>query len=258
MSKGNLYYSILQYSARPERFEFVNLGVFVFDREQQRVHRKLSANFDRVKKLFGDASPSFLEMALEDYSERVEYEYIRSGLCLSAEEFNSKRAGIFQITPILPIVGENSSEVVDNLFSDLVESRIRPARAQKVSTLLTNALQGAGVLPLLQKRPKPVVIEKWGVSVKADFGYQNGTFNLIDSARFDDSERGLAEAGKRVLEGSALAETLEHRLIVVGAFGDQPQKFVDDMKNEFAAAKTKLFSLSEVNLLADDIRRAAH
>jgi hypothetical protein len=78
MNKGNLYYSILQYSARPERFEFVNLGVFVFDRGQQRVHRKLSTNFDRVKKLFGDASPSFLELALEDYSKRVESLWVHS------------------------------------------------------------------------------------------------------------------------------------------------------------------------------------
>lgn len=258
MSKSDLSYSILQFSSRPERFEFVNLGVLVFDRRLRRVFNKLSSDFSRVKKFFGDANPSFLKMALEDYSERVEYEFNRGNFCISAEEFNSKRAGIFQITPILPIVGKNASEVADNLFSELVEAKIRQKRAERVSTRLTKAFRDEGVLSLLEKNPSPVRIEKWNVSIRADFGYQNGIFNLIDSARFEVSDHGLAEAGKRVLEGRALAETIGHRLIVVGEFGEQSQAFVDSMKNEFRQAKTKLFTLDEVGLLAREIRNAAH
>ena len=114
------------------------------------------------------------------------------------------------------------------------------------------------VLQFLQKRPKAVLIEKWGVNIKADYGYQNGVYNLIDAARFDDAERGLAEAGKRVLEGRALADTGAHRLVVVGDFGDQSENYVSNIREELSVAGAKLFTIDEVQNLAEEIRRAAH
>lgn len=258
MSDSKLAYSIVQFSPRPERFEFVNVGVLVFDRHHGKVISKHSSDFSRVKKFFGDASPSFLKMAIADFSEQIEYEFRKRSLEISASEFNSKRAGIFQITPLLPVLGVDASEVAQSLFSELVEASVKSKKAERVSTRLARAFKDAGVLSLLQKRPKAVRIEKWGVSVKADYGYQNGVYNLIDSARFDDSERGLAEAGKRVLEGKALAETLDHRLVVVGDFGQQSETFVGHLKEEFSKADSKLFTLDEVDLLAGEIRRTAH
>lgn len=258
MSESELAYSIVQFSPRPERFEFINVGVLVFDGGRGKVISKHSSNFSRVKRFFGDASPSFLKMAVADFSEQVEYEFRKRRFEISAVDFNSKRAGIFQITPLLPALGENPHEIAQSLFVELVEAKVKNKKSERVSTRLTHALKDAGVLPLLQKRPKAVQIEKWGVSVKADYGYQNGVYNLIDSARFDDSERGLAEAGKRVLEGRALAETLDHRLVVVGDFGEQSNSFVRDLKEEFSKADSKLFTLDEVDILANEIRRTAH
>ncbi len=258
MNGNNLFYSIVQFSPRPERFEFVNVGVLVFDKVQGLVKHKISTDFGRVKKIFGDGSPSFLKMALQDYCDRVEYEFGRREFNISSVEFNSKSAGMFQITPILPIMGKNAEDVASTLFYDLVEAKIKNKKVERVSTHLTAAFRSAGVLSLLQKRPKAVRIEKWGVSIKADYGYQNGVFNLIDAARFDDPERGLSEAGKRVLEGRALAETLEHRLVVVGEFGDQTIHFVESLKEEFRQANAKLYTLNEVDILAKEIRRTAH
>ena len=34
MNESELAYSIVQFSPRPERFEFVNVGVLVFDKRQ--------------------------------------------------------------------------------------------------------------------------------------------------------------------------------------------------------------------------------
>ncbi|WP_017929321.1 DUF3037 domain-containing protein [Limimaricola hongkongensis] len=258
MNERELAYSIVQFSPHPERFEFVNVGVLVFDGRRGKVISKHSSDFSRVKKFFGEASPSFLKMALADFSEQIEYEFRKRHFEMSATDFNSKRAGIFQITQILPALGESPHDVAQLLFSELVEANAKKKKTERVSTRLTCALKDAGVLPLLQKRPKAVRISKWGVSIKADYGYQNGVYNLIDSARFDSSERGLAEAGKRVLEGKALAETLDHRLIVVGDFGDQMDSFVSDLKEEFLRADSRLYTLNEVDLLAEEIRRTAH
>lgn len=258
MNEGELAYSIVQFSPRPERFEFVNVGVLVFDKRQGSLVRKFSSDFGRVKRIFGDASPAFLKLALEDFAERVDFEFRKRDYSVSASDFNSQRAGIFQITPVLPISGKSALQAANDLFSDLVAAEARNQRQERVSTRLKRAFADAGVLSLLQVRPHAVEIPKWGVSVKADFGYQNGVYNLIDSARFDQSERGLAEAGKRVLEGRALAETLDHRLIVVGEFGDHSQDYVDSLKDEFAKAQSKLFALEEVDALAQEIRRTAH
>lgn len=258
MYDNSMFYSIVQFSPRPERFEFVNVGVLVLDHGNGRFVSRLSNDFARVRKFFEDASPSFLKMALRDFAEQVQYEFSKKGFEIAAHEFNSKRAGIFQITPLLPIAGTNPEKIAEVLYGDLVEAKTQHKRVEQISTRLTAAFRNVGVLPLLQKRPKAVLIEKWGVNIKADYGYQNGVYNLIDAARFDDPERGLAEAGKRVLEGRALAETLEHRLVVVGDFGDQPECYVRNIKEEFADAKAKLFTLDEIKVLADEIRRTAH
>ena len=258
MNDNSMSYSIVQFSPRPERFEFVNVGVLVFDHRNARVISRLSNDFARVRKFFEDASPSFLKMALRDFAERVEYEFGKKSFEISADEFNSKRAGIFQITPVLPVAGKNPEKIAEGLFGVLVEAKTQHKRVQQISTRLTAAFREVGVLPLLQKRPKAVLIEKWGVNIKADYGYQNGVYNLIDAARFDDAERGLSEAGKRVLEGRALAETLEHRLVVVGDFGDQPETYVRNIKEELADAGARLFTLDEIHVLADEIRRTAH
>ena len=251
-------YCIIQFSPHPERFEFVNVGVLVFDERRGKISKKFSEDFNRVRKIFGEASPSFLRRALYDYCERVVYELDHQRASKTAFDINSKSAGLFKITPILPVFGSNIEDLSSALFSELVEPRIKSPRLERVSTRLSRAFKDAGVLQLLEKRPKPVLLEKWGVNIRADYGFQNGVFNLIDAARFDASERGLAEAGKRILEGRALAETLDHRLIVVGEFIEKSADFVDNLKDEFRQAEASLYSMDEIGQLSNHIRHSAH
>jgi len=258
MIEEQLSYSIIQFSPRPERFEFVNVGVIVFDGGRKSIVPKLSDDFSRVKKVFGDASPSFLSVALHDYVERIEFEYAKLGARISEIDFNAKRSDIFQLTPVLPVMGQNAFAVAQDLYSELVQVSIKSKRAENVSTQLARGFHERGVLSLLQKRPKAVEIPKYGVSIKADFGYQNGVYNLIDAARFDASERGLAEAGKRILEGRALADTLSHRLIVVGDFAEKSGDFIESLKEDFRTSNSKLFAIDELDLLSEEIKRTAH
>lgn len=258
MGERSFSYCIIQFSPRPDRFEYLNVGVIVFDFQAHISRRKLSHDFSRVKKLFGNVSSSFIGSALEDFAERVDYEFLRKSKTVSAEDFNSKRVGLFKITSLQPVFGQSSSLTAAQLYADLVEAKIKHKRAKKVSVRLKEEFGRQGVLPLLSAKPEPVKIDKWGISIRADFGYQNGVFNLIEAARFDESERGLEAAGKRVLEGKALAETFDHRLIVVGEFGDQSDAYIENLKGEFAIANSKLYTLDEVDQLAFEIRRSAH
>lgn len=256
-SKG-LAYSILQYSPYPDRFEFVNVGVLVFDLDNNRVISRHSPTFSRVRKFFGEASVSFLRVAVSDFAALVEHEFVRSGWDVSAGDFNKKRASVFKITPILPVFGKSPDDILNRLFTDLVEVHDKPRRSARVSTLLKRAFQNFGVLDMLDQRPHAVNIAGWSVSFRADFGYQNGVYNLIDTARFDDPERVLSETGKRLIEGRALSETNKHRLVVVGDFGDQSASYVSSVKQELNQVGAKLYQLNEVEQLADEIKRSAH
>lgn len=259
MNALKLLYSIVQFSPFPERFEYVNVGVAVFEASKGKVVVKLADDFARVKRFFGEINTTFLKSALHDFSQRVELHFSRpETTSRSIDEFNAKRADLFRLTPLNAVSGHRPEAVVEKLFSELVIWQAHAKKVERINTLLTSAFREAGVLTLLDKRPEPVHIEQYGVNVQADYGYQNGVYNLIDAARFDTPQRGLAEAGKRVLEAKALSGMLGKRLIVVGDFGNQPDRFVNNLRDDFHHAGAKLFRLEEVAELSEEIRRTAH
>jgi hypothetical protein len=258
MEDIRLFYSIIQFSPFPERFEYMNAGVAVFEKRGLRVAVKLADDLTRVRKVFGEINATFLKAALHDFSQRVIMHFSRASSSVSSggiEEFNSKRAELFRLTPLNAVAGDYPDVVAGKLFDELVAWRGDSKKIDRVNTLLTNAFRDAGVLSLLDRRPEPVHIAQYDVSIQADYGYQNGVYNLIDAARFDNPQRGLAEAGKRVLEGKALHEMLSNRLIVVGEFGSQPARFIDNLRGDFESVGAKLFRLEEVDELAKEIRK---
>ncbi|QCI98894.1 DUF3037 domain-containing protein [Agrobacterium larrymoorei] len=259
MDALKLLYSIIQFSPFPDRFEYVNVGVAVFDVSSGDVSIKVADNLSRVKKFFGEINAAFLKSALKDFATRVKYDFFSRGVSISSiNDFNSRRADLFRLTPLNSVAGNRPIVVANKLFRDLVEWDAHPKKIERINSVLTSAFREAGVLQLLDKRPEPVRIEQYGVSIQADYGYQNGVYNLIDSARFDTPSRGLAEAGKRVLEGKALRENLAKRLIVVAEFGSQSDNFADNLREDFERVGAKLFKIDEVDDLAEEIRRTAH
>ncbi|AOG09382.1 DUF3037 domain-containing protein [Agrobacterium sp. RAC06] len=260
MEAVKILYSIVQFSPFPDRFEYVNVGVIVFDAARKRLSIKLSNDFSRVRKFFGDINAIFLKSALHDFSERVSLRFHKSDMSSQSqiEEFNSKRADLFRLTSLNAVAGSDVDSIADKLFGELVVWEAHPRKIERINTLLTSAFREAGVLSLLDRRPEPIHLEQYGVTLQADYGYQNGVYNLIDAARFDNPQRGLAEAGKRVLEGKALSEMIGKRLIVVGDFGNQPDRFVDNLREDFEKVGSKLFRLEEVDELSAEIRRTAH
>ena len=259
MDLNKLRYSIIQFSPYPERSEYINVGVVVFSRAGNDFVSRIIDEFSRVKRFFGEINQTFLSYAIHDFSERIAFELKKGSF---SEEFfgafNSRRADMFRLTTAFPIADGDVSSVADKLFRELVVLTPQTKRVERVNALLTNAFMSAGVLPLLDKRPEPVAIPQYGVTIQADYGYQNGVYNLIDAARFDNPQRGLAEAGKRILEGRALSQISGRRLIVVAKFGNQPDSFVDNLREDFDRAQAALFRMEEVDLLAQEIRKSAH
>lgn len=259
MDPLNLFYSIVQFSPFPERFEYVNAGVVIFDPKVKKTSIKLSDDFLRAKKFFGEINSIFVRNALHDFSQRVMYHFSSIEVNSSSiDAFNNRRSTLFRLTPPNAVAGIRVESALDRLFEELVSPNNLPKKIDRINTRLTRAFREAGVLSLLDKRPEPINLDQYGVSLQADYGYQNGVYNLIDAARFDSPQRGLAEAGKRVLEGKALSEMLGKRLVVVGEFGHQPEHFVDHLRSDFESVGAKLFKLDEIEKLTDEIRKTAH
>lgn len=257
MDNKSASYSIIQYSPHPERYEFINIGVVIFDAEKRIVHSKFSDNFSRAKKFFKDLNVSYVKLALEDFNNRISFEFGKGFDKHGMEKFLSNRVNIFRATPMLPIVLSNLSLDLDALFDQMVSSQPKNNRAERIGVKLSKALSNEGVLSLLDKKPEVVHIPKYGVNIRAHYGYKNGVYNLIDAANFDDPEKGLAEAGKRALEGKFLAETLDRRLIVVGDFGDQSNDYFRAIYDDLEQADTKLFRLGDLSGLAREIKSNA-
>lgn len=249
-------YSIVQYSSHPERYEYVNVGVVVFNRSGSCFHRIIS-DFSRVKKVFDDVSVSILKDALHDFVINV-CSLIVDDRLPSAEDFNSKRIGPFRLTPVMPFAGEDLVNSADVLYHKLVLNRAQKKRAVRASVKLAHALKDYGVYSLLEPKPQEVIVPRYGVKIKADFGYQNGKYNLIDAARFDKNEKGLSEAGRRVLEGKALQDIMGYKLVVVGDFSDQSEDIIENFREDFDRVGVALYSMDEVSALAQHIRETAH
>lgn len=258
MNDEKLSYTIIQCSPHPESFEFVNVGVIVFDARNSKYKLKCTSDFSRVKAAFDVPNLSFLKMALPDFVDRCVFEYSKSGSSIFNKDFNAKAVNVFRTTSVMPIMGKDVEALANSLYQELVARKLPNKRRQRIETRLSEELSDAGVLSLLDKRPAAVNLPQYGIDIKAAFGYQNGTYNLIDPARFDEPENALREAGKRILEGRSLAETVDHRLIVVGDFGEQPENFVSSVMSDFRDAKVEIFSFKDVDRLAEKIRAGAH
>ena len=258
MNKLRASYAIVQYSPQPERFEAVNVGVVVFDHLKRVVLSRLSVDVSRVKRLSKDVNKVFVVNALSDFVSRLEYEFLRSESLQELQAFREKRSNNFNLTPIVPVIGDNLNDQLESLFLDLVGEPHKKQRSERVSSKLRSALKSEGVIQLLDKRPKPVSIERYGVLLRPEYGFQNGHYNLIDAARFDSAEEGLAEAGKRALEGRALAESLNNRLVVIGDFGDQPNDFFEAIRDDLERASTKLYRMDDLASFSVSVRQHCH
>ena len=258
MNKSRASYAIIQYSPQPERFEAVNVGVVIFDHSKNQIISRLSSDVARLKRLHKDINKAFVLTAMSDFVSRVEYEFAKSDGVERLRVFREKRSNNFGLTPIVPVLNDNLNDELQALFVDLVGDTLKSSRSERISTKLRSALKSEGVIQLLDKRPEPVSIERYGVFLKPEYGFQNGHYNLIDAARFDSSEQGLAEAGKRALEGRAIAESLNNRLVVIGDFGDQPNGFYEAIRDDLNRAKTKLYRMDDLKFFAETVRQQLH
>ena len=257
---GNeLLYSAVQYSANPDRFEALNVGVVVYDPSTNSVSSKVTSDFSRLSKAFGQINKSFIALALSDFVGRVKQE-TDSGARDALKRFQETRSNNLYLTPFLPVNARDLSEAKDTLFDDLVGNPKPKKRATRLGKRLRLGLQDLNVLKRFDVHPEQVTLPRYNYVIRPDLGIRGDHYNLIEAVRFDDPQAGFAAVGEHALAGRALHNSnMKSRLIVVGDFGDQPNAFYQAVREDLLASHTSLYRIDDLrNFVAEVVPPAIH
>ncbi len=249
------FYSIIQYSPVPDRFEFINIGVVLVVPLAKYVRVRFSKGVKRIERVFGKPQGSYLSSLKEGIQNRVNVELSEDFSRSRFEKFAESRANDIRFSRPMSMLVEEPNAELEELFNSLVGEPEISTRRPKVITKLRKELDSAGVVHLLE-RPEPVPLPRYGITIEAPYAYQNGAYNLIDPVRLGgDPDEALKEASKRAVEGQWLAQQTEKRLIVVGDLADQNESgialAVDDMMRQHGV---KFYRIDHLSGLVDDIR----
>lgn len=255
-------YALVQFCPVPERLEFLNIGVVLLVPELGYVGVRLSKGQARVERLFGKQSKPYFEAVKAGFAERIRSELQRNMSEQFASEFASKRANSMRLSQLMPVLVSNPDDILNSLFDELVGEESAAARVPRIRRRLKEKFAKTGVVHLLD-RPAAIRLPEYDLEVSVPFGYQNGCYNLIDGMRLSENAGdSLREAGKRALEGSLIWKHFERedarkRLVVVGDFSKQSQKFYQAVSEQMEESHVKLYRLDDLNPLVSDIRENA-
>lgn len=254
------YYSLIQYSEYPERNEFVNVGVVLFSEKAPRVLVRFSENARRVEKVFGVRLGQHYQFMKESLQNRIQSDFLRSWDRGSIEKFILLRSGKVRLSsPRSVSVGE-PIEAIESLYRQLVGDFEIKKREPMVSSKLKRRFSNIGVEGLLE-RPAPIQLPQ-GVTIRAPFAYQNGSYNLIKAISLGQNpDQALEAAGKHAIEGKWLFDSSQlsdpKTLIVVGDTEGQDRRFTDAVSKVMHEHRVKFFSMEDLEPLAADIRKSA-
>jgi len=252
------FYSIVQYSEFPERLEFVNVGVVLFADENPRVFFRFAKSSRRVERAFGGISGSNFFALLRSLESRLKLDFPGKWNRDGVDKFIGLRTGRLRLSPVRSVLVTNASEQVDLLFKNLVGDIPKNNRSVKASVKLKREFVLRGVEHFLE-RPEPVVLRQ-GVTIKAPYGYQNGTYNMINGVSLrDEPDIAIAKASTHAIEGAWLYEETatysRRRLVVVADVEGQKPAFVEAVRDVMHSHSVKFYSLNDIDPLVADIRR---
>ena len=256
MDDNQGYFSLVQYAEFPERAEYVNIGVVVFARSYPHVFVKFSQRPRRVQAAFNVNLGVHFDLLQVSLSNRLKVEFSKGWSKSSIEDFIKQRSGKVRLSPIRSVFVKDPSRSLDDLFAQLVGEAKPVVRGQRARTKLANALKVAGVDVLLEK-PDPVQLSS-GVKIDAQYGYQNGAFNLIEAISLaGDPDKALNKASPHMIEGGLLfRESLNQKRLVVIA--DEAEShdagFIDMVSNQMEQHQVRFYTLSHIDPLVADIR----
>jgi hypothetical protein len=261
MKKANGRYALIQYSAAPERFEFVNIGVVLIDPNSRFFGLRFAQSSKRIDQMFGKQPRLFLPAVKSGLQNRLRAELGSEWDIGRLEKFAASRANSIRLSKLQPILIEDAEQDLNDLFRSLVFDEGPSHRQPKVATELKRRFERAGVERFVEK-PQPVNLPQ-GVKIEAPYAYQNGAYNLIDPVRLTgEPGEAFAQASKRAVQGQWLfqyskASAKPQQLVVVGDIGSQESSFVAGVRKMMSEHSVKFYDMQHVDPLLEDIKKNA-
>lgn len=256
------YYSLIQYCPDLSRLEAANVGVLLFCPEPHFIRARTTDSVQRIRRFFGSGDRDWDQIreskrAIED---RLEVEGERFRTLQDLEHFAATRGNEIQLTPPRTVKIFNPEQDLELLFQRLVGGQARRKAVDPVARRLQHSLTQESVAPYIRRNVQ-VTVPAFHRQLTLPFGYQNGRFNLIKPATFQQARLpgAINRACRFAVEGRSLFEhpdeTLgELRLVVVGEFATGQEEAREVVKGILDDNKVRLFTLAELPELLDEIR----
>ncbi len=244
------------------RLEAANIGVLLFCPEPHYLKALMSRNNRRISRFFGSegldwARINAFKRGLEN---RLSVEGCEIQTIEQLEKFIAQRANFLQITPPRPMKVTDPKAELEELFKELLGELTHHTSTKTLRHFLAQKFSAPEVEKRIHRdiKVRVPILEK---EVEIPFGFQNGRFNLITPVRFEASnpEQTVVTACKYAVEGRSLYEDEDPQLgalqlVVVGKFLSHDQDSPGKVKRIFEDYNVKLFKMSEVPQLIDEIR----
>lgn len=263
MNRAQGSYALIQYSAVPDRMEFLNVGLVLIVPEMDFLSVRFANDHARVERLFGRQYLARLEDLKGGIAHRLKLAF-RNSSVESLNDFAARRANEIRLTPFMPVAVDlhAAGEAANNLFDELVGEDERQRRKPRMARRLKEAFVQAGVYGVVEERPAPIELPE-GIKIQTPFGYQNGAYNMIDGLQLgSDPKVAMKEVGLRAFEGARLWKHFSdtdapRRLIAVADIGEQSEEFFGAVQEELYANEVRLYRLDQLGPLVEDIVKNA-
>ncbi|MCA8910732.1 MAG: DUF3037 domain-containing protein [Planctomycetes bacterium] len=261
--KTRAFYSLIQYCPDFARREAMNVGLVLVAPSLGGAMVRVTTNTSRVRTCLAKRAPAqMIHGQLRNIAHLLERKRHSIHSMKDLVNIAEMQGNEIQLTEPVEIVLEGSQDPLTPLYDRLVESvEHKKKRRTPLRTQLERRLKAAKVLKFVDESPnvKPAGLEELPLSF--DFGYQNGTYNLIETKALGHLESEPALVNQLVGAagwGGLLAahpdpQVGELRLTLVAEFGPHQRDVLPKMRRILSEADTTLVDAANLDSLVHSI-----
>lgn len=260
------YYSIIRYVPDSLRGECVNLGVMLSCPEQGWLDWRRTTDHRRAKRFFQDeVDLGRLAVVEKGLYSRLEKEREHLVELTRLRDFVTRHRDLLQMTPLRTCsVGDPESDL-EQLYQSVVAQVDSTARREhrmttpQVRRKFLDCLKRANLIGKLRQSISVKGKYRTWKPYTFDYGYQNGTLNVIHSKSFDLADRDEALDGAWVLL-KHIEDVQQHsdpspRFSVVCAFAANHRELEEPLTEAFREQRVDMVPVDRMDSLIARVRQ---
>ena len=257
------FYSLIQYCPDPARVEAANIGVLLFCPDLGFLQALTAKDNRRVQRFFGSEGQDWQQLNLFKiaFRQRIDQEQARITSVEKLQEFVDQRANLIRVTDPQPMrVGEPADDL-RKLFDSLVGGQVdRETPRPRFQTVIARRFEKAQLDNKLRK-DIPVSVPYLKKPITFPFGFQNGTFNLLQPVSFtaEDPDDSVRKAFQFAGEADAISshpdpELGVMKLVVIARFRSKTDEARGSVADCLRSHDVQLVAEEQLNELVQEIK----